>query len=70
MVKTPVKSLKTQKRPINHASNTLKEYSELKKSRQQINQENYQKRKEQRKGKRRERYQQQKLQAELSTQQA
>ena len=64
MVKRPKKPQST--------TNTLqspKLDSELSKTRQQINQENYQKNKDQRKEKKRVRYQQQKAQEELSVKQ-
>jgi hypothetical protein len=69
MVKTQQKPLINEKNLINHNPNTPSEYSELKKSRKQIYQENYQKHKEKKKKQRRVRYQQQKKQMELSTQQ-
>ena len=69
MVKSPIKTLANKKTPINYALNTLLEYNPPKKSRQEINRENYQKHKDQRKVQRRARYAQQKGQTELSTKQ-
>jgi hypothetical protein len=60
MVKLQVKLLQSEKTPINHASNTPKEYNSPKKSRQQIYQENYQKNKEKKKQQQKERYYRQK----------
>jgi hypothetical protein len=60
MVKTQQKPLINKKSQINYTSDTPKEYSASKKSRQQIYQDNYQKNKEKKKQQRRERYQQDK----------
>jgi hypothetical protein len=59
MAKSLIKTFQTEKIPLKHAPNTPTEYT-LKKSRQQIYQENYQKNKERKKQQRRERYQQDK----------
>jgi len=69
MVKPPTKTLVNKKNLLNYTSNTLLEYNPSKKSRQEINRENYQKHKDERKKQRRERYAQQKEQTELSTKQ-
>jgi hypothetical protein len=45
MVKTLTKTLINEKHPINYTSDTPKEYNLPKKSRQEINRENYQKNK-------------------------
>jgi hypothetical protein len=60
MAKSLIKTLQTEKTPLKHAPNTPTEYNPLKKSRQQIYWENYQKNKERKKQQRRERYQQDK----------
>jgi hypothetical protein len=76
MVKSLKKALINEKNLINHTSNTLQEYNSplpskkksinpaSKKTKQQIDKENYQKNKEKKKQQRRERYQQQKIQAQ------
>lgn len=69
MVKHPKKPQGITNNPQNSPNLTPKLDSELSKSRQQINRENYQKNKEKRNTQAKARYQQQKLQAELSTQQ-
>jgi hypothetical protein len=65
MVKEQAKTLINEKNPINHASDTLLEYSQpAKKSVQQLNKEHYQKNKQKIKERQQERYQQQKQQAQ------
>lgn len=63
MVKSPVKTLINEKSPLNHISNTPTEYNPPKKSRQEINRENYQKNKEKIKKRQQERYQNIKIEA-------
>jgi hypothetical protein len=64
MVKSPIKTLKTEKNPINYTSDTPAEYKSLKKSRQEINREYYQRNREKRNEQEKERYGRKKQQSQ------